>query len=91
MAFHSCDVEPAPRMPLDVVERQPGVLEHADEDEQAERARPVPALARPPLVGHQQAAALVVAHRGRGHAGPPGQPRRSVIRSSSASPWRQLT
>ena len=68
MAFHSATVA-ASRTPRDVVERQAGVLQHADEDEAAERLRPVPALARLAIVGRQQAVALVVPHGGGGHAG----------------------
>jgi hypothetical protein len=54
---------------VDVVETQPGVLQHADEDESTQRLGPVSAPPRLPCVGVQEAAALVVADRGGGHVG----------------------
>ena len=57
---------------VDLVEGQAYIPHHADEDEPAERLRPVPALTILPSVGIQQAASFVVAD-GRGRdLGSPG-------------------
>jgi hypothetical protein len=54
---------------VDVVERQAGVLQHADEDQPSERIDSVPSLPRDSDGGSQETSALVVAHGGGGNTG----------------------
>ena len=53
--------------PADVVESEPGVLEHPDEDETAEGRLAVAPLARAAGVGRHEAPPLVVPDSGGGH------------------------
>ena len=61
-----------PQDPVDLVQRQTGVLQHADEYESAKRLGAVTALSGLPDVRGQETSALVVANRGGGDLGPPG-------------------
>ncbi len=56
--------------PSDVVETQPGFLEHADEHQSAQRVVSVAALSRDTLVRIEQALPLVEADGRGGHVGP---------------------
>ena len=71
----------------DVLERQAGVLEHADEHEPAQRLGPVAALPGPPGVGIEQAAPLVEPH-GRGRHAQRGAPPRRWSEGHPRHPGR---
>jgi hypothetical protein len=55
---------------VDVVERKPGVLQHADEHQASQRFDRVATLTGRPRIGDQQAATLVVADGRGGDTGP---------------------